>query len=371
MFAPFFEPLTIKDLYLSNRIVMAPMTRSKSKNNIPGDDVAAYYRRRAEGGVGLIITEGTAVGHKASHGHPDVPNFHGEEALAGWQNVVHAVHQAGGKIFPQLWHVGSTRQSGMPPDPTVSGYGPSAIIHPGATKKEEPQEMTLQDIDAVITAFTLAARNARQLGFDGIEIHGAHGYLIDQFFWSYTNQRTDGYGGKYLHERTRFAVDLIKSIRAEVGADFPISLRFSQWKLGAYDAKLAETPQELEQFLTPLVDAGVDIIHASTRRLHEPEFRGSPLNLAGWTKKLTGKTVISVGSVGLDVDFVRTFREQEMPKPTQENLKYVLDSLERGDFDMVAIGRAILADPNWPQKIASGKFTDIKPFTQESLQNLY
>lgn len=371
MFAPFFEPITIKDLQLANRIVMAPMTRSKSKHNIPDADVIAYYRRRAEGGVGLIITEGTAVGHKASHGYPDVPNFYGKEALAGWREVVQAVHQAGGKIFPQLWHVGSMRQSGMTPDPAILGYAPSAVVHPGAKDKEAPQAMTLADIDAVIAAFTLAASNAKQLGFDGIEIHGAHGYLIDQFFWSYSNKRTDLYGGKYLQERTRFAVDLIQSIRREVGIDFPIGLRFSQWKLGAYEAKLAETPQELEQFLLPLVDAGVDIFHASTRRLHEPEFRGSTLNLAGWTKKLTGKTTITVGSVGLDVDFVKTFREQEMPQATQENLKYVLDGLERGDFDMVAVGRAILADPNWPQKIANNKFAEITPFTQESLQRLY
>lgn len=168
----------------------------------------------------------------------------------------------------------------------MTGYAASAIAHPYVANAEIPHEMSVQDIKEVIEAFARAARDAQMLGFDGVEIHGAHGYLIDQFFWDYTNKRTDQYGGKTLAERTRFAMELVQAVRNAVGKEFPIDFRFSQWKLGNYDAKLAYSPEELESLLIPLSNAGVDIFRASTRRFWEPEFPGSPLNLAGWTKKL-------------------------------------------------------------------------------------
>lgn len=367
----FFTPFTTKNLHLSNRIVMAPMTRYKSANGVPDATVANYYRRRAEGGIGLIITEGTVIGHSASQDHANVPHFYGDIALAGWQKVVHQVHAAGGKIFPQLWHVGSVRQTGTPPDFFVPGHGPSAIIHPGAKNQELPKEMTQKDIDEVIAAFALAAKNAKQLGFDGLEIHGAHGYLIDQFFWSYTNRRSDQYGGKKLYQRTRFAVEIIKAIRAEIGEEFPISFRFSQWKMGAYEAKLAQTPQELETFLLPLTAAGVDIFHCSTRRFYEPEFSDSSLNLAGWTKKITGKATMTVGSVGLNNDFVSDLKQNHPAQPDLENFKKILSGLENQEYDLVVVGRALLADPQWLQKISEKRFAEIKKFTKESLQELY
>ena len=199
-----FRPFPFGERTLANRIVMAPMTRSKSPGGVPTPEVAAYYRRRVEGGVGLIITEGTVVDHPASSGYPDVPRMFGSEALAGWKRVVDGVHEAGGVIVPQLWHVGSVRRRGMGPDPEVPGYGPSAVPHPGQGEDAEtPVEMTEEDIADVVAAFASGAAAARELGFDGVEIHGAHGYLIDQFFWGRTNQRTDGYGGD-LAGRSRF-----------------------------------------------------------------------------------------------------------------------------------------------------------------------
>ena len=231
--------------------------------------------------------------------------------------------------------------------------------------------MTLQDISEVIHAFVQAAQDSKALGFDGIEIHGAHGYLIDQFFWSYTNRRSDRYGGKTLAERTSFAVELLEGVRDAVGPEFPIDFRFSQWKMGDYGAKLARTPQELELFLTPLVEAGVDIFHCSTRRFWEPEFLGSSLNLAGWTKKITGKPTITVGSIGLDMDFMTTMKEHTSPHQTQNNMQELLDRLETGEFDLVAYGRALLADPYWVQKINEDRITEITPFSPDSLEKLF
>ena len=364
---PLFQPFSLGSLSLKNRIVMAPMTRNFSPNdNIPGQNVVDYYRRRAEGGVGLIVTEGTCVGHIGASGYPGVPYFHGKARLEGWKKVVDAVHVAGGKIAPQLWHVGAMRRSGTPPEGDVPGFGPSGMNVPGKVNRHT---MTQQDIDDVVAAFAQGAADAKGCGFDAVELHGAHGYLIDQFFWEGTNQREDDYGGS-LQNRSRFALEIIRAVRKAVGPEFPVILRWSQWKQQDYTARLAQTPEELESFLVPLADAGVDIFHCSQRRFWEPEFEGSELNLAGWARKVTGKPSITVGSVGLDADFIPipgevTFREAEPAS---------LDDLERRlqaqEFDVVAVGRALIANPSWVDMVRDNKTDDIQPFRKEHLGKL-
>ncbi|UJJ32557.1 NADH:flavin oxidoreductase [Halopseudomonas maritima] len=360
-----FKPFTLGNLTLSNRIVMAPMTRNFSPKGVPNQGVVDYYRRRAASGVGLIITEGTVVDHAASNGYPNVPYFHGEESLAGWKKVVDAVHAAGGKIAPQLWHVGNVRRLGTDPDGDVPGYGPMEKQKDG---KVLVKGMTQQDIDEVVAAFAKAAKDAKDVGFDAIELHGAHGYLIDQFFWEGTNQREDQYGGS-MENRGRFAVEIIKAVRAAVGADYPIIFRFSQWKQQDYTARLAPTPELLEQFLAPLADAGVDIFHCSQRRFWEPEFESSELNLAGWTRKITGKPCITVGSVGLDGEFLQFMVNTDKVAQTA-NIDGLLERLDADEFDLVAVGRALLVDPEWADKVREGRFEDIAPFSRDALKTL-
>jgi 2,4-dienoyl-CoA reductase-like NADH-dependent reductase (Old Yellow Enzyme family) len=353
-----FQPFILNKLTLANRIVMAPMTRAKSPHRVPGEAVAAYYRRRAEGGVGLIITEGTYIPHPGAGFDANVPNFHGDEALAGWSNVLKQVHSAGGRIMPQLWHVGLMLQAGevLTPD----GVGPSGLAKPG---QQVAAPMSQQDIDQVVQAYGQAAASAERLGFDGLEIHGAHGYLIDQFFWQGTNRRTDRYA-----DRTRFAVEVIEEIRRKVSPDFPVVLRFSQWKQQDFSARLAATPAELELFLAPLTAAGVDMFHCSTRRYAEPEFEGSTLNLAGWTKKLTGRPTITVGSVSINRDFVTSFMSSEAAAVTAiEDLE---ERLARGEFDLVAIGRALIANPSWPKQVRQGLLESLRPFDRALLTEL-
>ena len=360
-----FEPFRLGNLELPTRVVMAPMTRSFSPGGVPNSKVIEYYRRRAAAGVGLIITEGTTVNHPAANGYPNVPRFYGEDALAGWKKVVDAVHAEGGRIVPQLWHVGNVRKLGTEPDGDVPGYGPMEKLKDG---KEVVHGMTQADIDNVIAAFAQAARDAQSIGMDGVEIHGAHGYLVDQFFWEGSNQRTDGYGGS-LANRSRFAIKLIKAVRAAVGPDFPIILRFSQWKQQDYSARLVLTPEALGEFLQPLSDAGVDIFHCSTRRFWEPEFDGSDLNLAGWTRKLTGKPTITVGSVGLDGEFLQFMvNTDKVAKPA--DLGALLTRLNNQKFDLVAVGRALLVDPEWAVKVRDGHQEDILPFSREALMKL-
>jgi len=230
-----FQPLQIKSLWLKNRIVMAPMTRSFSPQGIPGANVAAYYRRRAEAEVGLILSEGTVIDRPAARNDPNVPFFHGEAALAGWQRVIDDVHAAGGKMGPQLWHVGARASVQTEWVPEAAVESPSGLVAPGAPWGEIMSDEAIAD---TVAAYGRAAADAKRLGFDTLEIHAAHGYLIDQFFWSATNQRNDRFGGTTLKARSRFAAEVLQAMRAAVGPEYPIILRVSQWKQQDYSARL-------------------------------------------------------------------------------------------------------------------------------------
>lgn len=359
-----FASFSLKGLHLKNRVVMAPMTRSFSPNGVPGADVAAYYRRRAEGEVGLILSEGTVIDRPASSNDPNIPHFYGEAALGGWKHVIDEVHVAGGKMGPQIWHEGVMPKHHSGWLPAAPFEGPSGFVAPGV---EGGKAMSDNDIADTIAAFARSAADAKRLGFDVVEVHGAHGYLLDQFFWDAVNKRTDKYGGATLAERVRFGAEVVRAVRAAVGEDFPLIIRVSQWKPLDYTFQLAKTPAEMEAWLTPLAEAGVDIFHCSQRRFWDAEFDGSDLNFAGWAKKLTGKATITVGSVGLSGEFLAAFRgESSEPSPIDELLR----RLDRGDFDLVAIGRALLADPAWVQKIRDGRSNELEGFSKTALASL-
>ncbi len=365
MFAdPLFRPFSFKSLDLPNRIVMAPMTRAQSPDGFPTDEVAAYYARRAAGGVGLLISEGTGVDRPASLNGKDLPRFHGERELASWKKVVDEVHAAGGLMAPQLWHVGAM------PSPYKNGPAPELYESPAGVLKAGRmygRPMSDADVSDTIDAFGKAAADAKRLGFDAVELHGAHGYLIDQFFWAETNQRSDAFAGPTIRERSRFAADIIKAVRKAVGPDFPVIIRLSQWKQQNFGARLAETPNEMQQWLRALVEAGADMLHCSQRRFWEPEFEGSDLNFAGWAKKLAGVPTITVGSVGLSGEFVAAYAGESSEPASLDEL---VRRLERGDFDLVAVGRALLQDPHWVAKIRGGRTSELMRFETAAMATL-
>jgi 2,4-dienoyl-CoA reductase-like NADH-dependent reductase (Old Yellow Enzyme family) len=352
---PLFRPFRLRGMELSNRIVMAPMTRSHSPGGFPNDENAAYYARRAAGQVGLILSEGTLTRRRGASNDANVPLFWGEQALAGWQRVIHAVHAADGKMGPQLWHQGMSRKPGTGHFPDAPSDGPSGLTLQGVKVAEEPSEADVLDM---AQAYADAASDAKRLGFDCIELHGAHGYLIDQFFWARTNQRTDRFGGA-IEQRAEFAAEVIRRCRAAVG-DLPIILRISQWKAVDYAAKVVTTPQEMERWMRVLTDAGVDAIHCSQRRILEPEFPEvdgpTGLNLAGWVKKLSGLPTISVGSVGLTSEFTGAMRGEGS---AIGKLDETIERLDRGEFDLVAVGRALLQDPQWVEKVKAGRHDEL------------
>jgi 2,4-dienoyl-CoA reductase-like NADH-dependent reductase (Old Yellow Enzyme family) len=362
-----FKPYRLNALDLPNRAVMAPMTRSMSPGGVPTAEVAGYYRRRAQNGVGLIITEGTGVGRPAALNEPDMPRFHGEAALAGWKKVVDEVHAAGGRIAPQLVHVGHKLSKAAPDwTPPAPYESPSGLSVAG---ERVNQPMSEADVADTIDAFARAAVDAERLGFDGIELMGAHGYLINQFFYDHLNLRNDGYGGSTLVERSRFVVEILKAIRSVVTPGFPVIVRLSQWKPKDFNARLAETPKALGQWLAVLIDAGADAFHLSQPKFWQPAFPevDGELNLAGWAKKLTGVTAITVGAVGLSGDVYESFAGKSAQSTRLDGL---LARLERGEFDLVAVGRALLQDPAWLEKVRQGRADQIAEFTPQAFATL-
>ncbi|WP_039825141.1 NADH:flavin oxidoreductase [Nocardia testacea] len=359
--AALFRSLTVRSLELPNRIVMSAMTRSASPGGVPGSDVAGYYRRRAAGGTGLIVTEGVAIDHPAAVDNPRVPRMYGEDALAGWRTVVEEVHAAGGRIVPQLWHVGPLWGAMSAVDPAIRPMRPSGRWGtPGVTSYSDEYiaraahptaPMTEADIDDIRAAYVRAAVAAAELGFDGIALHGGHGYLLDSFLWQDTNSRDDRWGGDAV-ARSRFPAEVVAAIRAAVGDELPIFFRFSQHKQQDYRARIAGTPDELQVILGPLADAGVDVFDASIRRFDVPAFEGSELSLAGWAKKLTGAFAMAVGSVGLG----KSLRDSraEGAAAVVDNIGEVARRLECGEFDLVAIGRMHLADPALATTLRTG-----------------
>lgn len=381
--APLFAPFTVNGLTLPNRIVMAPMGRNFAADGVQPAAFADYYLRRVHGGVGLIVGEASRIDHPVSSSDVMHAAFHGEEALEAWRGIVDAVNGAGGLFMPQLWHAGLLRPpaSDHPdiPNPHLDPVGPSGWAEPlvhttgWVTPITEPAQiappMSESDIAEVIASFARAAAEAQAMGCAGINLHAAHGYLIDQFFWTRTNRRADAYGGN-LAARARFGAEIVRAIRAATGPGFPIFLRWSQWKQQDYHCKIADTPQQLEQFLRPLVDAGVDLFDCSTRRFWEPEFAGSPMNLAGWTKKLTGKPTMTVGSVGLERSNWIDGEDFSLTDSGLASLDPLLERLEAGEFDLVGVGRMLISNPAWPNQLREGRTDQIRPYSNADLMEL-
>lgn len=375
------EPLAIRGMTIRNRIAMSPMTRAFCPGHIPNDEVASYYRRRAEGGVGLVVTEAIATSHPSAcgdvgEGIDELPILMTPEGIPAWSNVVSQVHAAGTKIVPQIWHQGPMRMPNSRPFFEAVAFAPSGrfgdlsrtadYYRAKAVVLDRPLPVpTDAEIVEVIDSFERAAQMAVEAGFDGLALHGAHGYLIDSFLWDETNSRDDRWGGNTA-ERTAFAVEIVTRCRKVLGEERPLLFRFSQWKQQDFGAKLARTPAELEEVLGPIADAGVDLFDASTRFFNSPAFEGSPITLAGWAKKLTGKLTSAVGGVGFDKGMHDSMTGN--PSPAVNNLPLAAERIAGGEFDAICVGRALLNDPQWWNKIVAGKPT--LPFDVASRKQL-
>jgi N-ethylmaleimide reductase len=221
-----FDPIRIGNLDLANRLVMAPLTRNRaSQGQVPNDLMVTYYQQRANPATGasLIVTEATQISPQGQ-GYLDTPGIYSPEQIAGWRKVTDAVHAQGGKIVVQLWHVGRVSHVSLQPG-GVAPLAPSAIqantktftAH-GFEPVSMPRALALEELPGIIEQYRVAARNAIDAGFDGVEVHGANGYLLDQFLRSSSNHRTDAYGGS-IENRARLLVEVMQAIVAEIGAE--------------------------------------------------------------------------------------------------------------------------------------------------------
>jgi 2,4-dienoyl-CoA reductase-like NADH-dependent reductase (Old Yellow Enzyme family) len=366
--ADLFEPVSLGTLRVPNRFAMAPMTREFSPGGIATDEVASYYARRAAAGVGLLITEGVYVSEDSGPSTRG-PRLFGDVQLEAWRGVVDAVHAEGGLIAPQLWHLGAERGDHATFNPQLPTLSPSGFSSSGKT---HGRAATIAELERIRDDFAHAALAAKNAGFDAVELHGAHGYLLDQFLWEGTNRRQDEYGGT-LEARTRFPAEVAAAVREAVGPDMPVIFRFSQWKGGDFAAQIADSPEELAAILGLLADAGVSVFHASTRRHWEPAFPevegpDARLGLAGWSKKVTGLPSIAVGSVGLNKAFHVAFQSGGSAETT--GLDAVLEQRARDEFDLIALGRVLLSDPAWVEKVREGRHAEIRPFRAEDRETL-
>nr|ASY04227.1 12-oxophytodienoate reductase 1 [Lilium regale] len=327
---PLLTPHKMGKFDLSHRIVLAPLTRSRSYGNVPQPHAILYYSQRATNG-GLLIAEATGISNTAQ-GYPETPGIWTKEQVEAWKPIVDAVHEKGGVFFCQIWHAGRVSNYGYQPNgqapisSTDKGL-PTQSLHDGTTADySPPRRLATDEIPGIVNDFRLAARNAIEAGFDGVEIHGAHGYLIEQFMKDSTNDRTDEYGGS-LENRCRFAVEVFKAIVNEIGAD-RLGIRLSPFAdyLECWDSN----PESLGHYMVEKLNKlGILYCHMVEPRMSIVDGRYQiPHRLLPLRKAFKG-TFIAAG--GYDRD---------------EGNKVVAE----GYTDLVAYGRLFLANPDLPMR---------------------
>ncbi|MBH1934843.1 alkene reductase [Streptomyces sp. AV19] len=324
-----FDQITVGGNQLANRIVMAPMTRSRAaEGGLATELTAEYYAQRAS--AGLIITEGVQPS-VVGQGYPFTPGLHSAEQVEAWRKVTDAVHAEGGRIFAQLMHTGRIGHPVLLPDGLVP-VGPSPVAAKGQVFTAEgpkeyvtPRELTEDEIRATIADFVSAARNAIEAGFDGVELHGANGYLIQQFFSTNANLRTDGWGGS-VEGRIRFAAEVVEAVAAEIGAE-RTGLRLSPG--GTLNDVREDDPRPTyEALVSRIAPLGLAYLH-----IMEPGDRDLTLAL----RKLFGGTFV-----------LNPFTGGEPTGPEQ------LALVEDGTADLVSFGGLFLANPDLPRRLAAG-----------------
>jgi 2,4-dienoyl-CoA reductase-like NADH-dependent reductase (Old Yellow Enzyme family) len=358
--APLLEPLQIGQLRLRNRFVLPAMQVGFAERFGPSQRMIDYLRARAEGGAALIYSESCAPDHPSSYWQPVfcVLNRDNEGA---WGRVVDTVKGAGACFFLQLWHPGAQRVPS--PGLTHADYpslSPSGLIQEG---RGNGRAMTASEMDDVKASYVRAAETAKRLGADGVELHSAHGYLMDQFLWAETNVRGDAYGGAALADRARFPLEVVAAMRAATGPRFPISLRFSQFKEADYGARVFATPEELADFTSLAKAAGVDMLNVSSRRFAKPEWPElhATRGIAGWTRLVSGLPVMTTGSVGLDKDmFADLFDGADPALRLAADLAELLRRFLAGEFDLVGVGRMQIANPDFVAKLANGRLDALR-----------
>lgn len=340
---PLWNSLRIGSTELPNRVALAPMTRvSATEHGHATERMASYYSRFARGGFGLLITEGIYTDTAHSQGYLFQPGLATAEQADSLVKVVDRVHANGARIFAQLMHAGAQAQgnrfvdSPIGPSP-VAPRGEQLGFYRGEGPYREPEEATPAQMEQVREGFVNAALNAKAAGFDGVEIHGANGYLLDQFLTDYLNQRTDRYGGT-PENRVRFVAEVAQVVRDAVGPDMTVGIRISQGKVSDYTHKWSGGAEEAETIFTALSATGIDYIHTTEYRADAPAFGDEGPSLAALAKQHTGLPVIANGNL--------------------DEPEAAAALIADGQADVIALGKAALATRDWPRRARSNESLD-------------
>jgi 2,4-dienoyl-CoA reductase-like NADH-dependent reductase (Old Yellow Enzyme family) len=339
-YEPLFTPATIGPVGLKNRVALAPMTRvSATAEGLVTDRNAAYYGVYAGGGFGLLITEGLYLDEKASQGYFYQPGIATPAHADAWKPVVERVHAAGAKIFAQLMHAGSQSQGNTYVTTTlapsvVRPKGEQLAMYRGSGPYLVPEEMTLEQIEEVRGAYVTAASLARDAGFDGVEIHGANGYLIDEFLTDYLNLRTDRYGGSVAN-RVRLATEISRDVATAVGSEITTGIRISQGKVSDNHHRWAGGEDDAAVIFSALAETGIDYIHTTEYRALAPAFDGNSKTLAELAKEYSGLTIIANGHLDDPHDAAAI--------------------IDAGSADLVSLAKPALANRNWPHLVRTGQ----------------
>jgi len=328
--AKLFTPIRIGDIELKNRVVMAPLTRNRASRgtDAPNDLNVEYYRQRA--GAGLIVTEGTQVSQQGQ-GYVWTPGMYSDAQIAGWRKITDAVHAEGGKIIAQLWHVGRVshvslqpgQQAPVAPSPLLAKT--KTYIESGFAEVSQPRELALSEIPAIIGDFVKAAENAKAAGFDGVEIHGAHGYLIDQFLRDDSNKRTDAYGGS-IENRVRFAIEVVEAVAGVFGKG-RVGIRISPVS-PANDARDSDPQALFTHLVTRLNDTGIAFIHV-----------------------VEGATREARDYLPFDYKALRQAFKGAYIANNSFNRELAIEAVESDAADAVAFGRLFIANPDLVERL--------------------
>ncbi|PRX99279.1 N-ethylmaleimide reductase [Paraburkholderia sp. BL25I1N1] len=339
-----FEPYALGRLTLANRFVMAPLTRNRAGAGlVPSELAATYYAQRAS--AGLIITEATQVSAQAQ-GYQDTPGLYTSEQIAGWRKVTQAVHATGGRIFAQLWHVGRVSHVDVQPG-GAAPVGPSAIraetktfVNNGFVDVSQPRALALVELPGIVNDFRLAAANAIAAGFDGVEIHGANGYLLEQFIKDGANRRTDAYGGS-IENRARLLLEVVAAVVEEIGAD-RTGVRISP--VSPANGISSSDPQPQYDYIAAQLSAlGIVYLHVVEGAT------GGPRDVAPF-----------------DYDALRRRFRQTHLANNGYDLELATARLNEGKADLFAFGRAFISNPDLVERLKTGA-----PLAQPDFATLY
>lgn len=337
--ASLFAPLRVGQLTLPNRLAVAPMTRvSATAEGLATAQMAGYYEEFARGGFGLVITEGLYTDKAYAQGYLFQPGMAGDAQRDAWRPVVDRVHAHGGRIVAQLMHAGALSQ-GNPHRPgtkapsAVPPAGQQMTFYRGQGPYRMPDAMMAGDIAQVIDGFAQAARRAQEAGFDGVEIHGANGYLLDQFLTRHTNLRDDTYGGS-LHNRLRLTVEVIEAVRQSTSGSFVVGVRSSQGKVNDFTHKWEGGDDDAAQIFGTLGAAPIDYLHTTEFEAWRPAFGENGPSLAALARRHVAVPVLANGSLH---DAVRAKA-----------------LLAREEADFVSLGRGALTHADWPARLRAG-----------------